>query len=84
MATTLRASQVLARPSQVGVVRAGCLYPVGGDADPVEVHVRQARLLGGAGGLLQVRSMSGEHVDSLVQVSVDGFGADGGVGGALG
>lgn len=75
---------VLAGPPQVGAVGAGCLRPVGGDDDPVQIHVRQACLPGGGEGLPKAGSMSGEHVDPFVQVSVDGLGADGVVGGELG
>lgn len=75
---------MLARPAQVGVVRARGRHPVGGDEDPVQVHVRQPGVLGRGEGLPQIKSVSGEHVDPLVQVSVDGLGADGVVGGEPG
>jgi hypothetical protein len=42
---------VLARPPQVGVVRAGGLHPVGGHHDAVQVHMRQAGLGRGRQGL---------------------------------
>src|SRR3954462_3916668 len=83
---------VLARPPQVhpqlgpaaaaGRARRGT--PVGADQGAVELHMR---VTGGAGGqqrTAQPRGLGGEDVDALVQIAVDGRGADRVVGGQLG
>ncbi|GAA5179076.1 hypothetical protein GCM10023322_07970 [Rugosimonospora acidiphila] len=73
----------LARPPQVGPVRAGSRDPVGVDERAVQVDVGVACDFRRGQCRVQVRGERGEHVDALVQVVVGGALGDPVVGGEL-